>query len=111
MIRPEGRPQHFTTHGLTLALHFADGTRYHAYFRHSEPVVVCGTADSGVPNRARADGLTFLDVLWRQAPFTSSGRFVRAVRALAESWLSEGLFTRAERDRVAPAAVGAHLRS
>ncbi|MFJ9738318.1 glycoside hydrolase family 127 protein [Streptomyces sp. NPDC101166] len=111
VIRPEGRPQHFTTHGLTLApFHIADDTRYHAYFKRSEPVVVFGTADSGVPNRARADGLTFLDVLWRQAPFTSSGRFVRAVRALADGWLSEGLFTRAERDRVAAAAVGANLK-
>ncbi|UUU36798.1 glycoside hydrolase family 127 protein [Streptomyces sp. CA-210063] len=111
VIRPEGRPLHFTTHGLTLApFHIADDTRYHAYFRRSEPAIVFGTADSGVPNRARADGLTFLDVLWQQAPFTTSGRFVRAVRSLADGWLSEGLFTRAERDRVVAAAVGANLR-
>ncbi|MFF3333855.1 glycoside hydrolase family 127 protein [Streptomyces sp. NPDC002888] len=111
VIRPEGRPLHFTTHGLTLApFHIADDTRYHAYFKRAEPVVVFGTADSGVPNRARADGATFLDVLWQQAPFTTSGSFVRAVRTLADGWLSEGLFTRAERDRVVAAAVGANLR-
>ncbi|GCB43348.1 glycoside hydrolase family 127 protein [Streptomyces sp. NL15-2K] len=111
VLRPEGRPLHFTTHGLTLAPFFiGDDTRYHAYFRRSEPVVVFGTADSGVPNRARGDGLTFLDVLWEQAPFSTTGRFVRAVRVLADSWLSEGLFTRAERDGVVAAAVRADLR-
>ncbi|WP_228034040.1 beta-L-arabinofuranosidase domain-containing protein, partial [Streptomyces spongiae] len=110
-IRPEGRPMHFTTHGLILApFYVADDTRYHAYFRRSEPVVVFGTADSGVPNRARGDGLTFLDVLWEQAPFATSGAFVQAVRALADRWLSEALFTRAERDRVVAAALEADLR-
>ncbi|WAU81272.1 glycoside hydrolase family 127 protein [Streptomyces sp. Qhu-G9] len=105
VIAPEGRPLHFTTHGLTLApFHLADDARYHAYFERSEPVVVFGTADSGVPNRARGDGLTFLDVLWGQAPFANSGRFVQAVRTLAGTWLAEGLFTRAERDRVVAAA-------
>ncbi|MBV1942201.1 glycoside hydrolase family 127 protein [Streptomyces sp. BV286] len=105
VIAPEGRPLHFTTHGLTLApFHLADGARYHAYFRRSEPVVVFGTADSGVPNRARGDGLTFLDVLWGQAPFVNSGRFVQAARTLADTWLAEGLFTPAERDRVVAAA-------
>ncbi|MGW1777875.1 glycoside hydrolase family 127 protein [Streptomyces sp. NPDC002143] len=111
-IRPEGRPHHFTTHGLTLApFHLADDTRYHAYFRRTEPVVVFGATDSGVPNRARGDGLTFLDVLWAQAPFTASARFVDAVRGLADDWLSEGLFTPTERDRVVTAAANAGLRS
>ncbi|WP_425264197.1 glycoside hydrolase family 127 protein [Streptomyces caeruleatus] len=111
-IRPEGRPLHFTTHGLTLApFHLADDARYHAYFQRAEPVVLFGTTDSGVPNRARGDGLTFLDVLWEQAPFASSGSFVAAVRALAGTWLAEGLFTSAERDRVVAAAVSADLRS
>ncbi|GHH11221.1 glycoside hydrolase family 127 protein [Streptomyces lanatus] len=110
-VRPEGRPMHFTTHGLTLApFHIADDTRYHAYFKRSEPVVVFGTADSGVPNRARGDGLTFLDVLWEQAPFATSGRFLQAVRTLADRWLADGLFTRTERDRVVVAAGGADLR-
>lgn len=68
---------HFTTHGLTLApFHLADDAPYHAYFKRAEPVVVFGAAASGVPNRARGDGLTFLDVLWGQAPFATSGRFV-----------------------------------
>ncbi|WP_316959482.1 hypothetical protein [Streptomyces sp. TRM68367] len=110
-IRPEGRPLHFTTHGLTLApFHIGDDTRYHAYFRRSEPVVVFGAADSGVPNRARADGLTFLDALWQQAPFAASAQFVRAVRGLADTYLSAGLFSSTERDRVVAAAVDADLR-
>ncbi|GAA2333036.1 hypothetical protein [Streptomyces cuspidosporus] len=105
------RPWSNSTHGLTLApFHIADDARYHAYFKRVEPVVVFGAADSGVRNRARGDGLTFLDVLWEQAPFVSSGRFVGAVRALAGTWLAEGLFTRAERVRVVAAAVGADLR-
>jgi hypothetical protein len=106
-VRPEGRPLHFTTHGLTLApFHLADDTRYHAYFRRAEPSVVFGTADSGVANRARGDGLTFLDVLWQQAPFSTPARFTAAVRALAGAWLSQGLFTAPERDRVVAAASG-----
>jgi hypothetical protein len=52
-VRPEGRPQHFTTHGLALApFHLADDAACHAYFRRAEPVVVFGTTDSGVANRA-----------------------------------------------------------
>ncbi|MEU6353900.1 beta-L-arabinofuranosidase domain-containing protein [Streptomyces sp. NPDC047072] len=110
-IRPEGRPLYFTTQGLTLApFHIGDDTRYHAYFRRAEPVAVFGTADSGVPNRARPDGLTFLDVLWAQAPFANSARFVEAVRALADVWLAQGLFNQSERDRVVAAALGSGLR-
>ncbi|WP_328840444.1 glycoside hydrolase family 127 protein [Streptomyces europaeiscabiei] len=110
-VRPGGRPLHFTTHGLTLAPFFVgDDVRYHAYFRRSEPVVVFGTANSGVPNRTRGDGRTFLDVLWAQAPFPTSEAFVRAVRALADGWVSEGRLTGAERDAVVAAAVRAGLR-
>ncbi|WP_173985734.1 glycoside hydrolase family 127 protein [Streptomyces sp. P3] len=110
-IRPEGRPQYFTTHGLTLApFHVADDARYHAYFRRVEPVVVFGRSDSGVPNRSRGDGLTFLDVLWQQAPFATSAAFLAAVRALADAWRADGRFTAAERDRVVAAATAANLR-
>ncbi len=110
-VRPEGKPLHFTTHGLTLAPFYAgNDLRYHAYFRRSEPVVVFGTAGSGVPNRSREDGLTFLDVLWARAPFATSEAFVGAVRALADAWVSEGRFTAAERDAVVAAAVRSGLR-
>ncbi|NEA99308.1 beta-L-arabinofuranosidase domain-containing protein [Streptomyces sp. SID13726] len=110
-VRPEGRPLYFTTHGLTLApFHIADDTRYHAYFKRAEPVVVFGAANSGVPNRPRGDGLTFLDVLWAQAPFASTGAFVQAVRDLSNTWVAEGLLSGAERDRVVAAAQNAGLR-
>ncbi|WP_328417609.1 glycoside hydrolase family 127 protein [Streptomyces violaceus] len=110
-IKPASRPLHFTTHHLTLApFHLGDDDAYHAYFKRSEPVIVFGTADSGVPNHARPDGETFLDALWQQAPFPTSARFVRAVRTLADRWLSENLFTRTERDRVITAANNADLR-
>ncbi|MCX5263033.1 glycoside hydrolase family 127 protein [Streptomyces sp. NBC_00199] len=111
VIRPQGRPQHFTTHGMTLVpFHVADDARYHAYFRRVEPVVVFGASDSGVPNRSRGDGLTFLDVLWQQAPFATSAAFLAAVRALADAWQADGRFTRAERDGVVAAATAANLR-
>ncbi|ULR55876.1 glycoside hydrolase family 127 protein [Streptomyces deccanensis] len=91
-VRPEGRPLHFTTHGLTLAPFFAgNDLRYHAYFRRSEPVVVFGTAGSGVPNRSRGDGLTFLDVLWARAPFATSEAFVgRCVPSPTAGWPRDG---------------------
>ncbi|MGO4755198.1 beta-L-arabinofuranosidase domain-containing protein, partial [Streptomyces sp. 2MCAF27] len=110
-IKPGGRPMYFTTHGLTLApFYVGDVAPYHAYFKRSEPTVVFGATDSRVPNRARGNGLTFLDVLWAQAPFATSGSFVQAVRTLADTWLAEGLFSRTERDSVVAAAVGANLR-
>ncbi|MDQ0753849.1 DUF1680 family protein [Streptomyces africanus] len=110
-VKPTARPLHFTTHNLTLApFHIGADAPYHAYFTRSEPVIVFGTSDSGVPNHARADGRTFLDVLWQQAPFPSSAHFVSAVRTLAGRWLSESLFTRAEHDAVIAAANRADLR-
>ncbi|CAM5533512.1 Glycosyl hydrolase OS=Streptomyces violarus OX=67380 GN=FHS41_007356 PE=4 SV=1 [Streptomyces violarus] len=69
-----------------------------------------GGSDAGVPNHARADGRTFLDLLWQQAPFPTAAHFVRAVRTLAGRWLSENLFTRTEHDRVIAAANEADLR-
>lgn len=61
-------------------LHPLDGTEFapffegaedpvHAWFRWSEPRVVLGTTDSGVPNPARRDGATQLDENGAGAPF------------------------------------------
>ena len=69
----------------------------------ARPTPACRTA-------ARGDGLTFLDVLWQHAPFATSAVFLAAVRALADAWLADGLFSRAERDRVVAAATAANLR-
>ncbi|MBO0817438.1 MAG: glycosyl hydrolase, partial [Actinobacteria bacterium] len=70
----------FTTNGYPLAPFCHDDTKpYHVYFHRSEPEIVFGSTDSGVPNRARPDGLTFLDLVWRQAPFATPGQFRQAV--------------------------------
>ena len=75
-------PLHFTTGGYTLAPFFvadpaseagtdAPPTKpYHLYVRRHEPQIVFGSIDAGVPNAKREDGLTFLDVLWSDAPFS-----------------------------------------
>ncbi|MEJ2207311.1 MAG: glycoside hydrolase family 127 protein, partial [Gemmatimonadota bacterium] len=65
---------------------------YHMYFRRREPAVVFGSVEAGVPNTARGDGLTFLDVVWDQAPFPDHGRFVAAVEETAAEWQAAGLY-------------------
>ncbi|WP_043625498.1 beta-L-arabinofuranosidase domain-containing protein [Nonomuraea candida] len=103
-------PMAFTTHGLPLVpFYLGDTDRYHAYFHRAEPVIAFGTADSGVPNRARADGVTFLDALWARAPFRGRGAFVAAVARTADEWVRAGLMTAAERRAVLSAALKARL--
>jgi DUF1680 family protein len=109
-LTPAGKPLHFTTNGQTLApFYIADPepgmTRpYHLYFRRDEPSTVFGSVDSGVPNAARTDGLTFLDVLWDEAPFASHAQFIRAVERVSADWRSRGLFTEAQRGAILQAA-------
>ncbi len=68
-------PMTFTTHGLSLVPFYVGDTKhYHAYFRRQEPEIVFGKVDSGVPNRAKDHGTTFLDAVWEQAPFGNRGR-------------------------------------
>ncbi|WP_216853349.1 Ig-like domain-containing protein [Phytoactinopolyspora halotolerans] len=52
--------------------------------------------DSGVPNRDRGDGCTFLDVVWAEAPFESHGQFVRVVDGVAAEWREAGHYTARE---------------
>lgn len=66
--------------------------------------IAFGASGSGVPNDDRGDGCTFLDVIDAQAPFAGHGRFVAAVARTAEQWLTDGLFTRQEKDAVVAAA-------
>jgi DUF1680 family protein len=78
-MTPAAAPLHFTTGTYTLAPFFvADPSAdpqsratqpYHIYVRRHEPQVVFGSIDAGVPNSAREDRQTFLDVLWNDAPF------------------------------------------
>ena len=108
-------PLHFTTGGYTLAPFFvadpapasgeAPPTRpYHVYVRRQEPQIVFGSIDSGVPNRPRDDRLTFLDVLWDEAPFANHRQFTSAVAKVAAEWEKAGRLDARERTVVVSAA-------
>ncbi|MGP3963839.1 beta-L-arabinofuranosidase domain-containing protein [Nonomuraea sp. 3N208] len=104
-------PMTFTTHGLPLVpFYIGDTDRYHAYFHRVEPKIVFGKVDSGVPNYARADSVTFLDAVWAKAPFDNQGGFVSAVARTADDWIGAGLMTSAEKNAVVSAAARARLR-
>ncbi|MER6625683.1 beta-L-arabinofuranosidase domain-containing protein [Streptomyces sp. NPDC000931] len=99
------KPLHYTLDGIELAP-FAEGTEdpTHAYFRRSEPRVIFGTSDSGVANPARGDGTTLLDEIWAGAPFRGKGALVARVRSTVAAWVSEGLLSRADGDKVVSTA-------
>ena len=82
----------------------APTTAYHVYVRRHEPEIVFGSIDAGVPNHARADGLTFLDVLWDQAPFADHAQFTSAVGRIAAEWQQAGTLTTEERAAIVSAA-------
>lgn len=123
-VAPAGEPLRFTSNGHTLAaFHIADPavtgmtrsgdgrqreageTRpYHLYFRRSEPAVVFGSVDSGVANPAGDDGLTFLDVVWSEAPFPDHARFVETVERVATEWRASGRLGEKERAAIVDAA-------
>ncbi|XVQ90445.1 hypothetical protein ACQP2K_26990 [Microbispora siamensis] len=65
--------------------------------------------ESGVPNRAKDDGTTFLDAVWEQAPFGNRGRFQSAVAHAAGEWVAAGLLSPAEKDKVVSSAARAKL--
>ncbi|MEV4580340.1 beta-L-arabinofuranosidase domain-containing protein [Nonomuraea jabiensis] len=122
---PAGDPL-FTTHGFTLRPWYVGDTQPHsAYFRRVEPRIVFGSIDSGVPNVKRddglpkydvpvsgipspgTDGLTFLDVVWDQAPFATHGAFVSTVARTAGEFVRAGRLTEAQKDAVVAAATSA----
>ncbi len=53
------------------------------------------------------DGVTFLDVVWDQAPFPDHGTFVSAVTKTANDFAAKGLFTTAQKNAVISAAARA----
>ena len=116
-MTPGAAPLHFTTGAHTLAPFFvadpsADpesrGTQpYHVYVRRQEPQIVFGSVDAGVPNSARDDRLTFLDVVWDAAPFADHRQFMAAVTRVAAEWEKAGRFTAAQRSAVLDAAARA----
>jgi uncharacterized protein len=116
----------FTTHGFTLRPHYVGDTLPHSpYFRRVEPEIVFGSIATGVPNHKRndglpaydvpvegipspgTDGLTFLDLVWDEAPFDTHDDFVKTVRRTARDFVQAGLLTREEEDRVVSAAASA----
>ena len=121
--------QLFATQGLSLRpWYVGDSQPRSAYFRRVEPEIVFGSIDSGVPNVKRddglpnynvpvagitspgTDGLTFLDVVWDQAPFSHHGQFVSTVRRVAANFAAQGLFTSEQQDAVVSAAESARAQ-
>ena len=110
---------YFTAQGFTLRPYYiSDAQPVSSYFRRVEPAIVFGSIDTGVPNRKRNDGLpnydvpvsgipspgadgpTFLDLVWDEAPFANHGAFVSTVTRTAEAFVEAGVFTAAEKDLV-----------
>ncbi|MFC4626969.1 glycoside hydrolase family 127 protein [Promicromonospora alba] len=92
--------------------------RYHMYLRRTDariafagagagagPDAGAEPADSGVPNVARRDGGTFLDVLWSDGGFASRPEFLRAVLRTAHEFVGLGLLSAAEARDVLRAAA------
>jgi uncharacterized protein len=115
-----------TAGGLSLRPHYTGDTQPHSpFFRRLEPSIVFGSADTGVPNVKRDDdlpnydvpvtgitspgndGLTFLDIVWDNAPFASHAAFVAKVTETADSFVGKGTLTAAQRDTVVAAATAA----
>ena len=98
--------------------YIGDNSITHSYFRRVEPDVVFGSINTTVPNRKRNDGLpnydvpvegvtspgddgpTFLDVLWDQAPFSTHGAFMSAVKSTAGDFVDAGVYTSKERNTI-----------
>ncbi|MFJ3407774.1 beta-L-arabinofuranosidase domain-containing protein [Promicromonospora sp. NPDC090134] len=83
--------------------------RYHMYLRRADArIAFAGTdpaADSGVPNAARADSRTFLDVLWADGGFADRAGFLEAVLRTTDEFVELGLLSAAEARDVLVAAA------
>lgn len=74
--------------------------RYHMYLRADDETVRFGDADTGVPNRRRPDGSTFLSALWAGGTFPDADAFLDRVLATALAVRAEGLLSRGELEHV-----------
>ncbi|MFD3928181.1 beta-L-arabinofuranosidase domain-containing protein [Streptomyces sp. NPDC058614] len=103
-----GKPLHHTLDGTEFAP-FSEGTEdpTHAYFRRTEPRVAFGNTDSGVANPARANGTTLLDEIWAGAPFSGKSALVARVQSVVNAWVSAGLLSAADGQRVVSTAQNA----
>jgi len=77
---------------------------YHVYLRRREPRILFGSVDSGVDNSVGPGGLTFLDVLWDEAPFPSHDEFLGAVDRIGRDWEAGGMLTPGQRASILDAA-------
>lgn len=103
-------PMTFTANGQTIRpFYIDDTTAYHVYFHRDEPEIVFGSVDVGVPNVARTDGLTFLDVVWASAPFKNHGDFVSSVDHVSTDFVRSGLLDSKQRNAILSAAAHAKL--
>ncbi len=110
VLTPGATPMEFTAAGNPVRPFYVnDRTAYHVYFHREEPQVVFAGVDTGVPNVARDDGLTFLDVLWSAAPFASQSRFRHAVRDTASAFVAGGLLSSAQGRQVVSVAERVRL--
>ncbi|MCX4978821.1 beta-L-arabinofuranosidase domain-containing protein [Streptomyces sp. NBC_00620] len=103
-----GKPLHYTLDGTEFAP-FSEGTEdpTHAYFRRTEPRLVFGNTDSGVANPTGANGTTLLDEIWAGAPFSGKSALVSRVQTVVNSWVSAGLLSAADGQRVVSTAQNA----
>ncbi|MBE4734804.1 beta-L-arabinofuranosidase domain-containing protein [Streptomyces caniscabiei] len=103
-----GKPLHYTLDGTEFApFHEGSEDPTHAYVRRSEPKVVLGGTDSGVANPAKSDGTTLLDEIWAGAPFADKGALVARVQSAVGSWVSAGLLSQADSQKVVTTAQNA----
>ncbi|SDD37448.1 beta-L-arabinofuranosidase domain-containing protein [Glycomyces harbinensis] len=70
--------------------------RYHMYVRSADDEIAFGGNGTGVPNRVRSDGGTFLDELWAPGAFADRAAFLDRVALVAARVRSEGLLGRDE---------------
>ncbi|QYX78800.1 beta-L-arabinofuranosidase domain-containing protein [Streptomyces akebiae] len=103
-----GKPLHYTLDGTEFApFHEGSEDPTHAYVRRSEPKVVLGGTDSGVANPVKSDGTTLLDEIWAGAPFADKGALVARVQATVDSWVSAGLLSQGDGQKVVTTAQNA----
>ncbi len=74
--------------------------RYHMYVRAHDETIAFAGVDTGVPNRRRPDGSTFLGALWGTGDALEREEFLERVLATVCEVRGEGLLTQAECERV-----------
>lgn len=77
-----------------------------------ETIVIIGGCDSGVANRLTSEcGISLSDLVdgLEDAPYSNKGAFVSAFAHSAEQWVSEGLITDEEKDRLVSCAANATI--